>query len=153
MRTTDVLQESIASTGAVLMGRRAYDMGDPEGFEDYEYQVPIFVLTHRPPARPPKGPPITFVTDGVESAVAKAKAAARGKDVTVIGGAATAQECISSGVLDELQIHLVPMLLGEGLRLFEHLGTQAIKLERTRVRESPWAGHPRVTHLRYKVIR
>jgi dihydrofolate reductase len=72
----------------------------------------------------------TFVTDGIESAIEKAKAAAGGKNVTVIGGANTAQQLIRAGLLDEIQIGIMPVLLGEGLRFFEHLGTEHIELEK-----------------------
>src|SRR5262245_53232659 len=105
LRKTKFLHDSIRTTGAVVMGRRAYDMagGDLTG---YEYQVPIFVLTHHLPATTPKGQneklSVTFVTDGIESAIAKAKAAAGDRDVTVIGGASTAQQCMQAGLVDEL---------------------------------------------------
>jgi len=134
------------------MGRRAYEMGDPDSYAgNYEYQVPIFVLTHRVPEKLPKEDgrlTFTFVTDGIHSAIEKAKAAAGDKNVTVIGGANTVQQVIRAGLLDEIQIHLVPVLLGNGLRLFEHLGAEPIELEKTRVIESPG-----VTHLRFCVIK
>lgn len=138
LRETEFLQESMKNTGAVVMGRHAYDManGDLTG---YEYQVPIFVLTHHAPEHPPKGQnenlTVTFVTDGIKSAVEKAKAAAGNKDVTVIGGANTIQQCIKAGLLDELEIGIMPVMLGEGLRLFEHL--EECALEKIKVMESP----------------
>ena len=85
LRKTEMLWELIATTGAVVMGRHAYDMTDGD-WTDYEFQVPIFVLTHRPPERPAQGLKFTFVTDGVESAMKQAHAAAGDKDVTVVGG-------------------------------------------------------------------
>ena len=107
----------------------------------YEYQVPIFVVTHEVPAQVAKGQngslTVTYVTDGVESALAQAKAAAGDKEVTIVGGANIAQQCLETGLVDELEIGIVPILLGEGLRFFEHSGTQQIELERTRVFESP----------------
>lgn len=152
LRKTEVLQESIRTTGAVVMGRRAYTMGDPDWYVDnYEFQAPIFVLAKDVPEKLPKGNEkltFTFVTDGIESAIEKAKAAAGDKYVTVIGGANTAQQCIRAGLVDEIQIGVMPVLLGEGLRLFEHLGTVQIELERTRVIESPG-----VTYLRFRVVK
>ena len=113
----------------------------PLDFTDYEFQVPIFVLTHNVPEKVAKGEneklSFTFVTDGIESAIEKAKAAAGDKYVTVIGGANTAQQLIKAGLLDEIEIDIMPLLLGEGLRLFDHLGTEQIELETTRVIESP----------------
>ncbi len=150
LRQTEMLQEVIKTTGAVVMGRRAYDMAEGD-FTDYEFQVPIFVLTHHVPEKVAQGEneklSFTFVTDGIESAIEQAKAAAGDKYVTVIGGADTAQQCIKKGLLDEIQIGIVPILLGGGLRLFEHLG-KPIELERMRVIESPG-----VTHLRFRVVK
>jgi dihydrofolate reductase len=140
LHRTEMLQEEIRMTGAVVMGRRAYDMaqGDLTG---YEYQVPIFVLTHRVPAKGPKGEnerlTVTFVSDGIESAIAQAKAAAGDRQVTVVGGAQTAQQCLRAGLVDEIHIGIVPVLLGEGLRFFEPRANEQIELERTRVFESP----------------
>jgi dihydrofolate reductase len=151
LRKTEMLQEVIKTTGAVVMGRRAYDMAEGD-FTGYEFQVPIFVLSHDVPEKVAKGEnerlSFTFVTDGIESAIEKAKAAAGDKYVTVIGGANTAQQCIQAGLLDEIQIGIVPVLLGEGLRLFEHIGTEQIELESTRVIESPGR-----TDLRFRVVK
>jgi dihydrofolate reductase len=143
LRNTEALAELIEATGAVVMGRRAYDMGDTdEGYVDYEHQVPIFVLTHRVadvPAKhdPGKGLSFTFVTDGPESAVEQARAAAGEQDVQVIGGASTAQQLINAGLLDQIQISFMPILLGEGLRLFEGLGSSPRRLETVEVIDSP----------------
>ena len=142
LRKTEMLQEAIQTTGAVVMGRRAYAMAaDPDWYVDhYEYQVPIFVLTHTVPERQPKENEkltFTFVTDGIESAIAQAKAAAGDKHVMVIGGANTAQQCLRAGLVDEIHIGIVPVLFGEGLRFFEPLGNEQMELERTRVFESP----------------
>jgi dihydrofolate reductase len=151
LRETEMLQEAIRATGAVLMGRGAYDMAQGD-FTDYEFQVPIFVVTHDAPKKVAKGENerlrFNFVTDGVESAIQKAKAAAGNKDVTVIGGANIAQQCLKKGLLDEIQIGIVPVLLGEGLRLFEHLGSEPIELERIRVIESPTR-----TDLMFRVVK
>lgn len=153
LRNTEALQESIRTTGAVMMGRRAYAMGDPDSYVDnYEYQVPIFVLTHVVPEKLPKQSErltFTFVTDGIESAIRHAKAAAGDKDVAIIGGASTAQQCIKAGLADELHMDIMPVLLCGGLRLFEDIGTERIRLERMKVMECP-AGR---THLRFRVVK
>jgi dihydrofolate reductase len=134
-----MLQEEIRTTGAVVMGRRAYDMAEGD-VTDYEYQVPIFVLTHHVPEQVAKGEndqlTVTFVTDGIERAIEKAKAAAGDKQVMVVGGANTAQQCLRVGLVDEIHIGIVPVLLGEGLRFFEPGGNEQLELERTRVFES-----------------
>src|SRR5215469_14009311 len=138
LRRTEILQEEIQTTGAVVMGRRAYDMAG-EDVTDYEFQVPIFVLTHHPPAQGPKGEnghlTVTFITDGIQSVVEKAKAAAGDKQVMVIGGAQIAQQCLRAGLVDEIHIGIVPVLFGEGLRFFEPLVNEQLELERTRVFE------------------
>ncbi len=114
LHKTEMLQEEIRTTGAVVMGRRAYDMAEGD-LTGYEYQVPIFVLTHHVPAKGPKGEndrlTVTFVTGGIESAIAKAKAAAGDKQVTVVGGAQTAQQCLRAGLVDEIHMGIVPDLL------------------------------------------
>jgi dihydrofolate reductase len=140
LRTTEMLQEEIQMTGAVVMGRHAYDMAEGD-LTDYEYQVPIFVLTHAVPEQVVKGEndqlTVTFITDGVESAIEKAKAAAGDKHVMVVGGANTAQQCLRAGLVDEIHIGIVPVLFGEGLRFFEPLVNEQMELERTRIFESP----------------
>jgi len=146
--TAEVIEEGFKTTGTIIMGRRAYDVGaQQDGFVDNPYQVPTFVLTSDVPKQAAKGAEaFIFVTDGIESALKQAKAAAGDKDVVIGGGAATAQQFLKAGLLDEIQIHLVLVLLGEGKRLFDHLGTEHIELESTRVIESPG-----VTHLRFRV--
>ena len=140
LRKTEMLQEEIQTTGAVVMGRRAYDMGEGD-LTDYEYQVPIFVLTHHIPEQVVKGEndqlTVTFVTEGIERAIEQAKAAARDKQVTVVGGAQTAQQCLQAGLVDEIHIGIVPVLLGEGLRFFEPLVNEQLELEHIKVFESP----------------
>jgi dihydrofolate reductase len=140
LRRTEMLQEEIQATGAVVMGRRAYDMAEGD-LTGYEYQVPIFVLTHMVPKQMIKGEndrlTVTFVTDGIESTIEKAQTAAGDKQVTVVGGAQTAQQCLRAGLVDEIHIGIVPVLFGEGLRFFEPLVNEQIKLERMRIFESP----------------
>lgn len=136
---TEMLQEEIRTTGAVVMGRHSYAMGDPDSFAgSYEYQVPIFVLTHHIPEKKPKGNQaltITFVTEGIERAIARAKAAAGDRNVMLIG-ASINQQCINAGLCDELHIGIMPILLGDGLRLFEHIDFAHITLEKVRMFES-----------------
>jgi dihydrofolate reductase len=150
LRETELLQKSMRSTGAVVMGRHAYDMANGD-FTDYEYQVPIIVLTHHPPEIVARGAndrlTFTFVIDGIEHSIQEAKTAAGDKDVTVIGGASTAQQCINAGLFDELQIGIVPILLGGGLRFFENISLDKIKLEKTGILESPGR-----VDLRYRLL-
>src|SRR5215218_10228428 len=120
------MKTSQAETGAVLMGRRTFDMAeDPDSYAvDYEYQVPLFVLTHRAPEREPRRNEnlyVRFVTDGLESAVAQATAAAGDRAVTVIGGADLNRQLLAAGLADELRVDVMPMLLGGGRRLFDGL--------------------------------
>jgi dihydrofolate reductase len=145
-----VIDELIHGIGAMVLGRRAYDTGDEQdGFADNPYQVPHFVLSHTATKRVVQGATsFTFVTDGIESALAQAKAAAGNKDVCVAGGADIAQQYLQAGLLDEIQIHLVTVLLGEGMRLFDHLGSKHIPLERTRVIEGRG-----VTHLQFRIVK
>jgi dihydrofolate reductase len=136
---TEFLKESIRNTGAAIMGRRTFDMAQGD-LTDYEYQVPIFVLTHRVPEEVTKGQNerlrVVFVTDGVESAIEQAKAAAGDKDVTFVGGANVAQQLLRAGLVDEVEIGIMPLLFGTGLRFFEFLEGEEIKLEKTRVMET-----------------
>jgi dihydrofolate reductase len=122
MVASDYMAELVAMTGAVLMGRRTFDKaGDTDSYaDDYEFQNPIFVLTHRPPERHPRESDrvtITFVTDGAASAVAQAKAAAGpDKVVQCVGGVDVLGQLLEEGLVDELHVDVVPVLLGEGLR-------------------------------------
>jgi dihydrofolate reductase len=134
-------KQMIENTGAVIMGRHVYDMADPFMWinDDYEFQVPLFILTHTPPEKFPTGNDkltLTFVTDGIESAIAQAKQAAGDKMVQVIGGADTIQQCLNSGLCDELQLDVMPIVVGSGLRLLENIDTDAIQLERISTEET-----------------
>ncbi|MEO7364106.1 MAG: dihydrofolate reductase family protein, partial [Candidatus Saccharimonadales bacterium] len=151
---TPAFKTMIESTGAVIMGRHTYQMADPMMWanDDYEFQVPIFVLTHTPPAEYPKGNDrlsFTFVTDGIDSAIAQAKLSAGDKNVQVIGGADTIQQCLNSGLCDELQIDVMPIILGSGLKLFENIDTDSIKLERIKVEQTT----PSRTSITFRVTR
>jgi dihydrofolate reductase len=134
------MKASQAATGAVLMGRRTFDeAGDPDSYAvDYEYQVPLFVLTHRVPDREParnENLYVTFVTDGLESAVAQATAAAGDKSVTVVGGADLNRQLLAAGLADELRVDIMPLLLGGGRRLFDGL-PPGVRLEKLGVEEA-----------------
>jgi dihydrofolate reductase len=150
---SQLMRDYVDNTGAVVMGWKAYRMADdPDWFlGNYEFQKPIFVLTHEVPARLPKQDDkltFTFVTDGIECAIRQAKKAAGDRNVMVIGGATTAQRCLAAGLVDELYIDIMPVLLVAGQRLFEHIGDQEIQLERTRVVEFGAR-----THLEFRVLR
>jgi dihydrofolate reductase len=136
--------DEIKDTGAVLSGRNTVEQADHWG-GDHHDGVPIFVPSHRPPAPSVATYPlVTYVTDGIASAMAQAKAAAGNRNV-LVHGAYTAQAAIAAGVLDELQIHQVPVLFGVGRRLFEVL-PERIELEIVRVIDTPEA-----THIRYRI--
>jgi dihydrofolate reductase len=144
--SAEVLQE-VHTIGALVTGRRTFDIANAWGGR-HPVDAPVFVVTHTVPQEwVYQGSPFTFVTDGVESAVEKAKEAAGDRDIGV-GAASIAQQCIQAGILDEIQIHLAPVLLGGGIRLFDHPGAEPIDLESMRVVETP-----AVTHLRFRVVK
>ncbi len=152
-----IVQEEKDNVGAEIMGRGMF--GPPEGGpwdeswqgwwgEDPPFHKPVFVLTHH--EREPltlSDTTFTFVTEGIESALAQATEAADGKDVFIGGGADIINQCLAAGVVDELELHVVPILLGSGSRLFEGIGPD-LKLEQLRAVEAPG-----VTHLKYRVVR
>jgi dihydrofolate reductase len=152
LRDTSYMKAAIEETGAVLMGRRAFEMGDPDSYVgNYEFQVPIFVLTHHPPEPPPKQDErltFTFVTEGVASAVEQATAAAADKAVQVVGGASVVQQLLRAGLVDELRIDVMPVLFGGGLRIFEHIDPELVQLEQLDVQQIG----PR-TSLRFRIVR
>jgi len=158
--STQVIEEQVANVGAVIMGRNMFG-GHPGPWrddpawtgwwgDDPPYHVPVFVITHHP--RPPLvmqgGTTFHFVTDGIAAALAAARAVAGDKDIAVAGGASIAQQYMAAGLLDELNVSLVPVLLGAGERLFDQLGAGALRLEQVRVIAAPG-----VTHIRYRVTR
>ena len=139
------LIDEMTATGAVLVGRRTAEQVDH--YKGDHHGVPIFVLSHRPPGPSVANyPSVTYVTDGIASAMAKAKAAAGDQDV-LVHGAYTAQRALEAGVLDELVIHQIPVLFGGGRRLFDALPSR-VELEIVRVIDTPQA-----THIRYRVRR
>ena len=139
LQGTAYMNEFAQETGAVLMGRHTFEMGDPDSYVgNYEFQGPIFVLTHHPPARQPKQDErltFTFVTDGIESAIAQARAVAEPKAVTVVGGADVIQQLLRAGLVDELHIDVMPIVLGGGLRLFENVEPEHLRLQKRTVVE------------------
>jgi dihydrofolate reductase len=142
-----VLDELTHSTGAMVSGRRTFDISNGWGGE-HPYGVPCFVVTHEiPEAWADQADTVTFVTDGVEHAIMMAKDAAGGKNVAA-GGATIARHCLNAGLLDEIHIHLVPVLLGSGVRLFEKLGVDSVNLEQTKSIAADG-----VTHLKYRVMK
>jgi dihydrofolate reductase len=140
----EVMDEAMA-TGGVVAGRGTFEPAKGWG-GDHHGGVPIFILSRQDPGVDPRWPLVTYVAE-VETAMARAKEAAGEKDV-LVHGAGVAQLALAAGVLDEIQIHLIPILLGQGRRLFEHLGAERIELEPVRVLEGSG-----VTHLRYRVCR
>jgi len=153
--STEVVEQSLANVGATLMGRNMFGGEGPWGEQPWDgwwgddppFHMPVFILTHhaREPVEKHGGTTFNFVTDGIESALQQAQAAAGGKDVHLGGGADIAQQYFKAGLIDELQIHLVPVLLGAGTRLFDNLGSALGALECLRVVEAPG-----VTHLTYR---
>lgn len=138
------LRERMANHGALVVGRRLFDMTDGWGGR-HPLDVPVFVLTHSVPEGWPRpDAPFTFVTDGLESAIAQAKATAGDGWVGV--GSKVASQCLDAGLLDEIHADLVPVLLGRGIPFFEHLTTAPVELEGPQVDEGVG-----VTHLRYRV--
>jgi len=143
----EILTDSFESRGAVVMGRRTYDVTDGWG-GDPPFLVPCFVITHRPHERIvcENGTTFDFIVDGPAAAVALARAAAGSKDVSVMGGAATISGLLDAGLVDELHLHIAPRVVGGGIRLFESMSRE-IALEEFRTEVSPWA-----THVFYSVI-
>ena len=142
--------EKFKPMGAGIVGRRMLDLGIGPWGENPTFHMPIFVLSHetREPIIRQGGTIYTFVTEGIESTLKLAEEAADGKDIMLLGGANMAQQYLKARLLDEIHLHLVPVLLGEGIRLFENIGTQQINLEQISVIEEPG-----VTHLRFRVVR
>jgi dihydrofolate reductase len=157
--STEVVEESLENIGATVMGRNMFGGGpgpwgdDPwEGWwgDDPPFRTAVFVLTHheREPLEKQGGTTFTFVTTGIESALAEAREAAAGKDVSLGGGANVIQQYLAAGLVDELQLNVVPVVLGDGTRLFDNIAGAEVKLEPVRVVEAP-----DVTHLKYRVVK
>jgi dihydrofolate reductase len=155
--STEVVEQSLAGVGATIMGRNMFgghgrwedEPWDGWWGDDPPFHMPVFVVTHhaREPLAKDGGTTFTFVTDGIEAALERARDAAGGRDVALGGGAQVAQQYLRAGLLDEMTIHLVPVLLGDGTRLLDDLGEAAVALESVRAIEAPG-----VTHLTYRVV-
>ncbi|MBA3408602.1 MAG: dihydrofolate reductase [Solirubrobacterales bacterium] len=155
-RSSEVMEETQANLGATVMGRNmfggegSWDAKPWEGWwgDEPPFHMPVFVITHhdREPLVKDGGTTFTFVTDGIESAFAQAEEAAGGKDIGLAGGADVAQQFLRAGLVDEMQLHVVPVLLGGGTRLLDNLEGANLELECIRVLAAPG-----VTHLRYRV--
>jgi dihydrofolate reductase len=143
----DIVDELVRETGAIVMGRNTYGAGeDASGFDDTPYAVPHFVVTHRPPVGAASGAvDFRFVTDGVYSAISQAQSAADHRWVAIGGGPDIAAQSLAAGLVDEIQLHVVPTLAGSGIRLFDSPRSR-LDLDCIRVIEAPGA-----THLRYRV--
>ena len=145
-QSAEILKEAFGTYGAGVWGRRTFDIA--KGWGGHPPGTPCFIVTHTIPQEWVKeGSPFTFVTDGIESAIRQAKKAAGDKDV-VVCTASILQQCLKAKLLDEIYIDVVPVLLGSGVRLFEHLGAEPIELETIRVIEAPG-----VTHLGFRVVK
>jgi dihydrofolate reductase len=149
---SEIIEETFAAAGAYVMGRRMFDAGEVPWGDEPPFRAPVFVVTHRPREvlERKRGTSFTFVTEGVEQAIQLARAAADGKNVAVAGGGTLLRQVLRAGLLDELELHIVPVLLGDGLRLFDAgLGLaddEGIELTRLRVVDTP-----KLTHIRYAV--
>ncbi|WP_329557046.1 dihydrofolate reductase family protein [Streptomyces sp. NBC_00696] len=149
-RDSELMREWFDATGAVVMGRMMYDTGEEFWGDNPPFRTPVFVLTHRPRPTLVKegGTTFTFVTDGIHSALDRAKAVAGNRNVDIAGGASTLRQYLAEDLIDELQLHVVPALLGAGLRLFEGPGQLPRLVEPLRVEETPLA-----THLKYRFVK
>ena len=156
--SSELAEKSLENIGATVMGRNMFGGGpgpwgenpwDGWWGEDPPFHTPVFVLTHhaRPPLEKQGGTTFFFVTDGIESALEQAKEAADGKDVSLGGGANVAQQYLAAGLIDELQLNVVPIFLGDGTRLFDNIAGTDVKLEPLRVVEAPG-----VIHLKYRIV-
>ncbi len=149
---SDILEETFSAAGAYVMGRRMFDAGEVPWGEEPPFRAPVFVVTHRPREVLERqgGTSFTFVTEGPERAVELAREAAGSKDVAVAGGGELLRQVLRAGLLDQLEVHIAPVLLGDGQRLFDPglgLGAEdGIELVATRV-----VAEPDVTHVRYTV--
>jgi len=150
-RDRKLLEDAVEALGAVIAGRTTYDDSLPWWEADGptgSARCPMFVVTHDAPAESPEGGVYTFVTDGIESALEQAKTAAGEKIVTVMGGASIGHQYIAARLVDEISVHLVPVLFGSGTRMFEHLGGEHIQLQTVEVIETSAA-----THLRFRIVK
>ncbi|MFC9058845.1 dihydrofolate reductase family protein [Streptomyces sp. NPDC057074] len=150
-RDSELVREWFDATGAVVMGRTMYDLGEEFWGDNPPFRTPVFVLTHRPRPTLVKegGTTFHFVTEGIRGALERAEAAAGDRNVDIAGGADTVRQYLAAGLVEELHLHVVPVLLGGGLRLFEGLGDAGRRdLEQVGAVETPLA-----THLKYRFVK
>lgn len=141
-----ILKESFDTTGAGVWGRRTFDIA--HAWDGHPPIAPCFVVTHNVPQEwVYEGSPFTFVTDGVESAIRQAKKAAGSKNV-VVSTASILQQCLDAGLMDEIHVDVAPLLLGQGVRLFDHLNIKPTELEIIRVVQTP-----EVIHLGFRLVK
>ena len=147
-RDNDIARETFERTGASVMGRRMFDLGEHAWPEEAPFHTPVFVVTHekRDPWERPGGTIFHFVNDGIEPALDRAREAAGDRDVRIAGGGATILEYVNAGLVDEAAIALAPVLFGSGIRLFEGVDASRVALEQVRAEPTE-----RVTHLTYAV--
>ena len=145
-----IVDDIYASTGAVVMGKRMFDVGFEPWGNPPPFRMPVFIVTHdaRDPLPMQGSTTYNFVTDGIEAALDRARSAAGDKNVGVWGGANIIQQYLKAGLLDEMLIHYIPILLGDGIRLFEGLDSEGIELRRASSIETRGA-----THFRFEVVR
>lgn len=154
----DILRENFENIGAVIMGRNMFGGGPGPWRPDWRgwwgdnppFHTPVYVLTHyaREPLVMQGGTTFYFVTEGIEAALAQARDSAGGKDISLGGGAKAAQQYMAAGLIDEMEIHVAPMLLRDGEWLFDNLGGSSLKFEPVRA-----VSTPEVTHLKYRVLK
>jgi dihydrofolate reductase len=143
----EVIGETVASSGAVIVGGKTYHDAINDAWEGVTpFQVPAFVVTSRVPEIPKSG--FSYVTEGIVNAINQAKDTAGHRNVWVMGGANIAQQALNADLVDELNIHIAPVLLGEGVRLFEHIGSDSIELTSSSV-----IGTSAAVHLRYRIVK
>jgi len=144
-----IVKAIFARAGAYVMGRHMFEEGEVAWPENAPFHAPVFVLTHTPrePWPRPGGTTFFFVTDGIASALDQARAVAGGKDVRISGGAATIRQYVQAGCVEEITLHVAPVLLGTGIRLLDGLGPEDLALEQVEVVASNL-----VTHARYRVM-
>jgi dihydrofolate reductase len=146
----EIVEETFKRTGASVMGRRMFNEGEANWPENAPFRTPVYVVTTqtREPWVRQGGTTFYFVNDGIQKALEKAKRAAGNKDVRIAGGADVIQQFINAGLVDEFRIHVAPILLGKGVRLFDRIEKEKFSLEIIEAVDSP-----HVTHLQYKVLR
>jgi dihydrofolate reductase len=146
--SSELITKAFEATGAYVMGRRMFDYGEEPWGDTPPFRAPVFVVTHRPRPRLTRegGTSFTFVTEGIDSAIAQARAAAGGKNVAIAGGGDLLHQALTAGLIEQLDLHIAPVLLGDGMRLFGPLGHEALELTPVHVINAP-----DVTHVRYTV--